>query len=563
MSKIIFKDDLPINTIEKFKKKLEYIGLTFTESIFKVSDNIFYVNLLDKQNLGFKVSGKGTTKEYALASAYGEAIERVQCLHFNYSIDWETLSRRNPPNFVYLPDEKVIENSIGYQDIPDVKEDILKKIKYNLLDSDSGNRCNSFLENYFSRSSIYLKFFNYNSNTDKYLPIQDIHNLTGSNGMSSGNTKDESFVQGISEIFERWVEEYIYQNKLTPPEVPMDYITKNYPNIYKIIKQIKDNSGYDSYIYDCSLGKGVPVLCVVFINKDNQRYKKSFGAHPIFEIALERCFTEAFQSSKLEDYYSTSYLSSYLFNNWDTPNQYLKRYNNHSGAIPIHTFFNSSPSWEFTPWGNIENFSNEEEAKNLKELCVKLGFNLYYRYFNFLGVPSCYIYIPKVSMTQLGYDFLSDSSYSLELLFKTIEDNQILDLESKEYLILSLENNYIYHNTLDLNSLLLSLYIDTNKYEKAINLIHNVFNNLKDYDCLVKELELKQLGIPIETRNNILSKFFKKENIDFIESFFRKENSYIGILKKFIQKKTNKESIYIDNIIRNIKELIQTQYQIL
>ena len=102
MEEVLFKDDLPSNTVKKFKEILKYIGISFTESITKVINNIYYVNLIDNQNLGFKVSGKGTSKEYALASAYGEAIERVQCLHFNYSINWGEVSPTVSSDFIYL-----------------------------------------------------------------------------------------------------------------------------------------------------------------------------------------------------------------------------------------------------------------------------------------------------------------------------------------------------------------------------------------------------------------------------------------------------------------------------
>ncbi len=65
-----------------------------------------------------------------------------------------------------------------------------------LVDLQSGN---------YDRGIVTLPYVRQSDNETVYIPQSIIGNLFVSNGMSAGNTKNEARVQGLSEVFERFV----------------------------------------------------------------------------------------------------------------------------------------------------------------------------------------------------------------------------------------------------------------------------------------------------------------------------------------------------------------------
>lgn len=65
-----------------------------------------------------------------------------------------------------------------------------------LIDLQSGNE---------DRGICGLPFTRQSDNQTVYIPMNIIGNLYVSNGMSAGNTRNEARVQGLSEVFERYV----------------------------------------------------------------------------------------------------------------------------------------------------------------------------------------------------------------------------------------------------------------------------------------------------------------------------------------------------------------------
>ena len=84
MTKYCYKDALPHNTIKRIKTILKKIDISTEES--------FYVNNLDSlfslmlfiNGFEYYVNGKATTRNYALASAYAEFMERLQKILTNF-----------------------------------------------------------------------------------------------------------------------------------------------------------------------------------------------------------------------------------------------------------------------------------------------------------------------------------------------------------------------------------------------------------------------------------------------------------------------------------------------
>ena len=59
-------------------------------------------------------------------------------------------------------------------------------------------------------------------------------------------------------------------------------------------------AGFGILVKDASLGGKYPVMCVTLLNPEDQGCYASFGAHPRFEVALERALTELLQGRALD-----------------------------------------------------------------------------------------------------------------------------------------------------------------------------------------------------------------------------------------------------------------------
>lgn len=118
--------------------------------------------------------------------------------------------------------------------------------------------------------------------------------LYATNGCCAGNDFYEALVQGISEIVERHHSIYFYKENLTPPKIPYSF-WKRFPVVKSVMDRIRKEDKYQIDLLDCSMGQAYPVVCAVIWNKKTMEYGVRFGAHPIWEIAIERSMTEIFQ----------------------------------------------------------------------------------------------------------------------------------------------------------------------------------------------------------------------------------------------------------------------------
>jgi ribosomal protein S12 methylthiotransferase accessory factor len=131
-----------------------------------------------------------------------------------------------------------------------------------------------------------------------YIPVNIIGNLYVSNGMSAGNTALEARAQALSEIFERHVKAKIISEGICLPDVP-EAVINRYPRIAAGIEALRA-AGFGILVKDASLGGKYPVMNVTLLHPEDQGCFASFGAHPRFEVALERALTELLQGRALD-----------------------------------------------------------------------------------------------------------------------------------------------------------------------------------------------------------------------------------------------------------------------
>lgn len=378
--------------------------------------HVWSVHIRDADSPMCFTNGKGATKDAALASALGEYLERLSN-NYLYN-DWFLGEEIADGDFVHYPTEKWFKP--GPKDtIPSgLMDDYLLEI-YNpdgelkashLIDTNSGNVKRGICAVPYERQSDKEKV---------YIPVNLIGNLFVSNGMSAGNTRNEARVQCLSEIFERAVKNQIILEEITLPDVP-EHVLNRYPRIVEGIKKL-EAEGFPIVVKDASLGGRFPVMCVTLMNPKNGGVFASFGAHPKFEVALERSLTELLQGRSFEGF---NVLSPPTFNQ-----SAIREHNNivdhfiDSTGVISWKFFSEKSDFEFTEWDFSG--STEEEYNYLMSILLELEKEVYIADFEELGVKSCRILVPGYSEIYQTEDLIWDN-HNKSIVFRA----DILNLHS-------------------------------------------------------------------------------------------------------------------------------------
>ena len=386
--------DLPLEqTIANMSAILAGLGMKIEIASWRnIVPHVWSLHIRDAQSPMCFTNGKGATKEGALASALGEFIERLNCNFFYNDQFWgEDLANAA---FVHYPNERWFKP--GRKDaLPtEILDEYCLQI-YNpdgelrgshLYDTNSGNE---------ARGICSLPYVRQSDGEEVYFPSNLIENLFLSNGMSAGNTLAEAQVQCLSEIFERAVKREILEGELTLPDVPQDVLAK-YPGILAGIQGLEEQ-GFPVLVKDASLGGVYPVMCVTLMNPRTGGVFASFGAHPSFEVALERSLTELLQGRSFEglnDLPQPTFESHAL----TEPNNFVEHFIDSSGVVSWR-FFSAKTDIEFVEWdfsGAGEN-SNVEEAATLFGILEGMGKEVYMAVYDNLGATACRILVPDYS----------------------------------------------------------------------------------------------------------------------------------------------------------------------
>lgn len=389
-----YKDAMPINTINRIRNILGEAGLLTIETNWKNSVDGFYSVSVVIAGTDLMTNGKGSTAQFALASAYGEMMERLQnfCT-FRLSLDVSPEAFEYQ-SFYYAPDEV----SLSIDDFLNSSDDW---IKWQLahLKSQQNNRellklWQTVSYETISSDFIALPYFNLRNGSISNIPVKMVSKMYMSNGMCAGNTPEEALVQGISEILERYVNKKVVREKVVPPTIPAEYMSQ-FPRLEAMITGIKTSGAFDVIMKDCSLGKGLPVVGVILVNKSDQSYFVKFGAHPVFEIAAERTLTELLQGQEIRRMMGVREFS-YCNEEYNHPNNLMSILVNGSGIYPTE-FFSKRFSYSFTGFPDANNNSNKSMFSSIITALFSIGCDVYIRDVSFLGFPSFHVIVPGIS----------------------------------------------------------------------------------------------------------------------------------------------------------------------
>jgi ribosomal protein S12 methylthiotransferase accessory factor len=402
-STYILGKDLPLEeTIANMSGLLADLGMKIEISSWRnIVPNVWSLHIRDAASPMCFTNGKGATKESALASALGEFIERLNC-NFFYNDQFFGTEIANS-DFVHYPNEKWFKPELDDSLPNDILDEYCLAIYNpdgelrgsNLIDTNSGMK---------ERGICSIPYVRQSDGATIYFPSNLIENLFLSNGMSAGNNLAEAQVQCLSEIFERAVKKQIIAEEIVLPEVPKAVIAK-YSNIQAGIDGL-EAQGFPIVVKDASLGGQFPVMCVTLMNPKTGGVFASFGAHPSFEVALERSLTELLQGRSFE---GLNDVPKPTFNSMAVtePENFVDHFIDSTGVISWR-FFSDKKDYDFVEW----DFSgtNEEENAGLMAILKGMDKEVYIAEFNQLGATACRILVPDYSEVYPVEDLIWDNT---------------------------------------------------------------------------------------------------------------------------------------------------------
>lgn len=350
--------------------------------------NVWSVHIRDRDCPLLFTNGKGGSQKAALASALGEYFERLSTNYFwaDFYLG-ETIAQSN---FVHYPSEQWF--ALPQNDaLPAALLDATTRSFYDPESSVSASKLVDLNSGNATRGICALPYIRQRDQQIVWFPVNIIGNLYVSNGMSAGNTKTEARTQALSEILERHIKFRIIAEGICLPEVPPEVIAR-YPRIQAGIDELRQ-AGFGILVKDASLGGDYPVMCVTLLNQQDQGCYASFGAHPRFEVALERALTELLQGRALDRLAGFSE-PSFDLEDVATPQNLETHFIDSSG--PIHwNFLLNQPDYEFVDWNY--HGTTEQEYQHLMTLIQAQDYDVYIMDYNHLGVYACRILVPGMS----------------------------------------------------------------------------------------------------------------------------------------------------------------------
>lgn len=422
------KDAALEDSIARFQQKLQDLGFNIEEaSWLNPVPHVWSVHIRDRDCPLCFTNGKGASKKAALASALGEYFERLSTNYF-FADFWLGNKIANG-DFVHYPNEKWFplpeDDSLpaGILDerltaFYDPEQEVSAS---ELIDLQSGNS---------DRGICALPFTRQSDQKTVYIPMNIIGNLYVSNGMSAGNTPNEARVQGLSEVFERYIKNRIIAESISLPAIPQAVLDR-YPGVVESIARL-EAEGFPILSYDASLGGKYPVICVVLFNPENGTCFASFGAHPDFGVALERTVTELLQGRELKD---LDVFTPPTFDDEEVAEHAnLETHFIDSSGLISWDMFKDDADYPFVDWRF--DGSTEEEFATLMAIFKAEEKEVYIADYQHLDVYACRIIVPGMSDIYPAEDLLLANNSMGAYLRETLLSLPETQWEKEDYLAL-------------------------------------------------------------------------------------------------------------------------------
>ena len=511
----ILSKDAPLEvSIKKMKKILEDVGCETNISDAKHPlQNCYSLNLSSCEAPNHIYSnGKGTLKESAMASAYGEYIERLQTNLFFSDF--------------YIPGKKHYPDEVAFE----LDGDFLNRELLDIYDAKGELTEEDFVDfnSEYEDRVISIPFLKLSTKEKIYFPINLLHNLYVSNGLAAGNTPKEAQVQALSEIYERYAKFEIIKNGYALPKFPQS-VTEPFVKLNEDVVALRA-LGYIVEVLDASLNGLFPVTAISLINPKNSTLFVSFGAHPILEVSLERTMTELMQGRSLErldDFEMPTFNMDIVSDSFNLESHFVD-----SNAKHAFGFLSSKKSFEFSPWKyEVE----MDEFEFLTDIAKEMGKEIYLREYDYLGFYSCQMLIPSISEVYPMEDLVYNNKNSAKAIRDMVLNSSDYDAEDILDAVISLDDSLnmdkyigvIFKNNFTMAEFKAHIYLLLDERDAALDFLQ--FSAKKDAKVISELIYMQEEGLEYEEYKEALFNVFSKESVERAQKILCKEESFIDL----------------------------------
>ena len=264
---------------------------------------------------------------------------------------------------------------------------------------------------------------------------------------------------------------------------------EKFPHILAGINELEEK-GFPVLVKDASLGGAFPVMCVTLMNPKTGGVFASFGAHPTFEVALERSLTELLQGRSFE---GLNDVPPPTFNSLavSEPNNFVEHFVDSTGLVSWK-FFSAKHDYNFCEW----DFSGttQQECDYLMNILSEMDKEVYIATYEDLGATACRILVPDYSEIYLADDLIWDNNNrsigfrsdilnihslnedALEELLERLEESELDDRSLISSLIgIEFDENTVW-GKLDFVELKILIHLVLQNFEDAKELIFDFLN---------------------------------------------------------------------------------------
>jgi ribosomal protein S12 methylthiotransferase accessory factor len=513
---LLSKDSPLETTLTKMQSALKNAGCetTFSQEKHPLA-NCYSINIASAEAPShIYANGKGSLSDASMASALGEYIERLQTN--NFFIDFHLPKRH------YYPDEVAFDFDGDYLNeellaIYDPNEELTLE---ELIDFNSDD----------AEQIISLPFHRVSDGAKTYFPINILSNLYVSNGLATGNSPKEAQVQALSEIVERYVKIEIIKNGYALPAFDAPTLTCH-ERVNSDINALRE-LGYIVEVLDASLGGVFPVVAISLINPKTSTLFVSFGAHPIFEVALERTMTELMQGRDLDNLDSfevPTFDMSLVSDSFNLESHFID-----SNGKMGFGFLSSQKSFTHMPW-SYKGTTTQEEYDHLIDILHAMNKEIYLREYDYLGFYSCQIVVPDFSEVYPIEDLLFNNKNrgkeirDMVLHFEAYDAEDILTSVENLEDSLNMEKyiGVIFAHNFSMAEFKTHIYLTLGMHEEALESL--LYTNKALTPVLSELLKMQDAGAKLEHYTQALGNIFGVKALESALKILNNEESFIDV----------------------------------
>jgi ribosomal protein S12 methylthiotransferase accessory factor len=273
----------PVSSLEAVLPLRQHFGITRLANVTGL-DNVGVPTWMVVRPLARSLTvsqGKGLSDDLAKISGLMESIEIFHAEHLTLSARLESLSKALEDDAFISPDRLPICSDADFD-----SSDVIRWVQGDDLIAQKLKWIPEALFNLDFRWS-----------RERKTPF-----LSSSNGLASGNTREEAILHGLCEVIERdqtsfWLVEQKTGRSRASTRVRLETIDNK--SNRQLISQCQ-RSGLEIFVWYMTTTIEVPAFCCVIADEKNRTWypqrASGFGCHPKKDIALSRAITEALQS---------------------------------------------------------------------------------------------------------------------------------------------------------------------------------------------------------------------------------------------------------------------------